>query len=363
MREDRYDVVVIGGGFYGCFVAYQVATRFPDLSVLVLEKEHALFGRASGSNQGQLHMGYMYSADVELAEECVRNAARFTEDFSEAIDDNVVSYFGIHRDSEIAPTDYEDFCAALGLPLDPDRLDRFGADVVAAYRSVEQTFDCGRLGRIMRDRMAAAGVAVRLRQNVLRVDPNDDGRHAVLLAGGGVVLARTVYNATFAGINPLHTSSGFSPVPIRCEVFLHFMLQFPAEYAGVGVAVIRGRFASALPSMSRGVHLLAAAAFRRMAMSDSVSLSEYVEERQIGKTHAEAVRECSAYLPVLDHSVYRGHVIGTRAAFIDTETNETTSRVTPLLDFDGIPNYHVILGGKVTCLFEALGPALAGIRP
>lgn len=362
MREDRWDVVIVGGGFFGCFVAYQVAARFPDLSVLVLEKEHALFGRASGSNQGQLHMGYMYSADVELAEECARNAALFTSDFSEAIDRDVVSYFGVHQDSEISPTGYEDFCAALGLPLYPAPLDRFGGDVVAAYRSVERTFDCVRLGRIMRDRMAAAGVAVRLRQSVRRVDPQDDGRHAVVLDDGRVVLARTVYNATFADINPLHARSGFTPVPIRCEVFLHFMLELPAEYAGVGVAVIRGRFASALPSTSRGVHLLAAAAFRRMAMSDTVSLSEHVDEWQIGKTHAEAVRECSTYLPVLDQSVYKGRVIGTRAAFIDTLTNETTSRVTPVLDFDGIPNYHVILGGKVTCLFEALEPALAGIR-
>jgi hypothetical protein len=55
-------------------------------------------------------------------------------------------------------------------------------------------------------------------------------------------------------------------------------------------------------------------------------------------------------------------VIGTRAAFIDTTTGETTSRVTPLLDFAGIGGYHVILGGKVPCLFEALEPAIAGIR-
>src|SRR5438552_13668059 len=103
MTPVKRDVVVIGGGFYGCFVAYQIARKFPALSVLVLEKEPVLFARASGTNQGQLHQGYMYSADVELAAECASNAARFVAHFPGAVDREVVSYFGVHRDSEIDP--------------------------------------------------------------------------------------------------------------------------------------------------------------------------------------------------------------------------------------------------------------------
>jgi glycine/D-amino acid oxidase-like deaminating enzyme len=365
MTATRYDVVIIGGGFYGCFIAYQIAANFPDLSIVVLEKERALFTRASGTNQGQLHMGYMYSADVELARECVRNAALFEEHFPDVIDRDVVSYFGIHRDSEINPIGYEKFCESLNLPLRPApdaALGYFGEDVVAAYVSAEQTFDTVALGAVMRDRLTAHGVRVELSRHVHRVEPQEDGSHTVVLAGGETVRARTAYNTTFADINPLHDRSRFAPVPIRCEVFLHFLLRLPAEYARTGVAVIRGRFASALPSTSRGGHLLAAAAFRRIVMSDTVALSEYVDERQIDKTHAEAIRECARYLPALHDAVYQGHVIGTRAAFIDTSTNETTSRVTPVLNFSGIPNYHVILGGKVTCLFEALEPALEGVR-
>jgi glycine/D-amino acid oxidase-like deaminating enzyme len=364
MATTRYDVVVIGGGFYGCFVAYQVAARYPDLSVVVLEKEKALFARASGTNQGQLHMGYMYSADVELAAECVRNAALFEEHFPEAVDHDIISYFGIHRDSEITPAGYEHFCQSLALPLEaaPQAKDYFGEDIVATYVSTEGTFNGVRLGAIMRDRMATHRVEVQLSRNVRHITPQRDGSHVIVLDDGSVLTAGTVYNTTFADMNPLHDRSSFVRVPIRCEVFLHFLLRLPPEYARLGVAVIRGRFASALPSTSRGGHLLAAAAFRRMEISDTVSLSEEVEDRQIGKTYAEAIRECSKYLPALREAVYRGHVIGTRAAFIDIRTGETTSRVTPLLHFAGIRNYHVILGGKVPCLFEALEPALAGIE-
>jgi glycine/D-amino acid oxidase-like deaminating enzyme len=366
MTPVKRDVVVIGGGFYGCFVAYQIARKFPALSVLVLEKEPALFARASGTNQGQLHQGYMYSADVELAAECASNAARFVAHFPGAVDREVVSYFGIHRDSEIDPGGYEDFCRDLDLPLHPAPpaiSGHFGPQVVASYVSAEQTFNGATLGAIIAGRMAAAKVEVRLSQNVLRVEPHGDGPHAIMLAGGETVLAGTVYNATFADINDLHARSGLDPVPIRSEVFLHFLLDLPEEFTEIGLAVIRGRFASVLPSTARAGHLLAAAAFRRMEMSEeSVSLSEYVEEWQIDKTRTEAFIECAEYLPVLRRATNRGHVIGTRAAFIDAAINDTTSRVTPLLDFSGIPNYHVILGGKVTCLFEALDPALAGVR-
>jgi glycine/D-amino acid oxidase-like deaminating enzyme len=364
MSKPRRDVVIIGGGFYGCFIAYQIAARFPALSVVVLEKEGRLFARASATNQGQLHQGYMYSADVDLAAECARNAVTFTENFRDAVEQDVVCYFGIHRDSEIDPDGYERFCAALELPLRPAHAARryFGADVVASYVSTERTFNPVRLAAMMRDRLAATGVEIRLSAGVHRVVPQDDGSHAVILADGGFISAGTVYNATFADINPLHTRSRFDHVPIRCEVFLHFLLRLPADLARAGIAVIRGRFASALPSATRGGHLLAAAAYRRMEMSDTVALSEHIDARQIDKTHAEAMRDCAEFLPPLRQSVYLGHLIGTRAAFVDTATNETTSRVTPLLDFAGIPNYHVILGGKVTCLFEAHEPALAGVR-
>ncbi|MEV4316050.1 FAD-dependent oxidoreductase [Actinocrispum sp. NPDC049592] len=359
MAGNNFDVAVVGGGFYGCFVAGQVAARHPDLSIVLLEKENALFARASGTNQGQLHMGYMYSADVELAEECARNSARFAEQYPEVVDGEVRSYFGIHRASEISPHEYIEFCGSLGLPLYPaPRRRYFGDGVIEAFLSVERTFNGVKLGRILHRRLG--GVQIQVSRHVHRIEPGEV--HSIILSDGDVVTAKTVYNTTFADINPLHDRSGLPRVPIRCEVFLHFLLQLPNEYDGIGIAVIRGRFASALPSSVHGGHLLAAAAFRRLEMSDSVSLSEYVDQRQVDKTHAEAIRECSAYLPALRDGVYKGHVIGTRAAFIDTATGETTSRVTSLLDFAGIRDYHVILGGKVPCLFEALEPALAGIR-
>jgi glycine/D-amino acid oxidase-like deaminating enzyme len=359
------DVVVIGGGFYGCFVAYQIAARFPHLRIAVLERESALFTRASSTNQGQLHKGYMYSVDFDLAAECGRNVALFEEHFHDAIDHDVTAYYGIHRESEIDPSGYERFCRELCLPLtavDGSPRRYFGDEVEAVYASVERTFNSARLQGILRARLDRYGVEVRLSQNVRRVEPRDTGGNAVVLDDGEVITAITVYNTAFAGINPLHDRSGLSHVPMRCEVFLHFLLRFPTEYERVAASVIRGYFASVMPSTFRRGHLLAAAAFRRLRTSDNLPPSEHIEEHLINKIYTESVEACSAYLPGLRRAGYLGHVIGTRVACVEPVSGEVTSRVTPGLDFDGVKNYHVILGGKVACLFEALEPALRGVR-
>jgi hypothetical protein len=171
-----------------------------------------------------------------------------------------------------------------------------------------------------------------------------------------------VFNAAFADINELHQRSHLAEMPMRREVFLHFLLGLPPAYADAAMTVIRGPFASVMPSRFRGGHLLAAAAYRRIDVSDTVPLSEQLEQSRIDKIRDEAMEACSAFIPALRDSVYMGHVIGTRAAVLDAEGRETTSRVTPLLTFTGIENYHVILGGKVGCLFEARLPALEGVR-
>ncbi len=57
------DFLVIGGGIVGVTVAIEVKRRFPDSSVLLIEKEPACGLHASGRNSGVLHAGFYYSAD------------------------------------------------------------------------------------------------------------------------------------------------------------------------------------------------------------------------------------------------------------------------------------------------------------
>jgi L-2-hydroxyglutarate oxidase LhgO len=58
--DDRFEIVVIGGGLIGLAVAMEAGTRFPGRRILVLEKEDRLAAHQSGRNSGVVHSGLYY---------------------------------------------------------------------------------------------------------------------------------------------------------------------------------------------------------------------------------------------------------------------------------------------------------------
>ena len=54
----RVDVMVVGGGFYGCALALHLRRSFER--VVIVEREDGLLRRASYNNQARLHNGYHY---------------------------------------------------------------------------------------------------------------------------------------------------------------------------------------------------------------------------------------------------------------------------------------------------------------
>ena len=76
---ERYDVIVIGGGIVGLAVAREAACRFPQMRVLVLEKEARVGSHQSGHNSGVIHSGVYYKPGSIKARTCVEGAAAMVE--------------------------------------------------------------------------------------------------------------------------------------------------------------------------------------------------------------------------------------------------------------------------------------------
>lgn len=57
------DFLVIGGGVVGLTIALELRSRYPDVTIDVLEKEAHVGEHASGRNSGVIHAGFYYSAD------------------------------------------------------------------------------------------------------------------------------------------------------------------------------------------------------------------------------------------------------------------------------------------------------------
>lgn len=58
-----FDFVIVGAGIIGLTTAREIKTRWPDSSVVILEKEDQVARHASGRNSGVLHAGFYYTPD------------------------------------------------------------------------------------------------------------------------------------------------------------------------------------------------------------------------------------------------------------------------------------------------------------
>ncbi|SMP51382.1 FAD-dependent oxidoreductase [Noviherbaspirillum suwonense] len=348
------DVAVIGGGFYGALLASDIKSRQPTLDVTIVEREPALFTQASASNQGQFHMGYMYSADPPLARECMDNVDRFCDVFGDAIDRDILSLYGIHEDSQISADDYAGFCAGAGLALQPVARpsDIFGGAVRASFVSAEKTFDSAVIQRILMEKLLHNRVRLLRGACVERVEPCAHGLDLTL--GAQKIRAASVFNVTFADINRLHAQSGMASIALQHDTFLHFVMDLPAQYQCTAATVIRGPYASLLPSSFRQGHVLASGKFRRVQSSTVDKPAPWNGEDAAPAVYRQAIDEAGAYLPLLRSARYRGYTLGTRSAWRDPATGAYSSRALVFRDFDGLPDYHVVLGGKVGCMFDVL---------
>jgi len=79
MTDSPRDVAIVGGGIVGLAVALEITKRFPDLSVLLLEKEDHVGRHQSGHNSGVIHSGVYYKPGSLKARLCVTGAAAMVE--------------------------------------------------------------------------------------------------------------------------------------------------------------------------------------------------------------------------------------------------------------------------------------------
>ncbi len=69
--DNSFDFIIVGGGIVGLATAYKLQKKFPNLNLLVLEKEDHLASHQTGNNSGVIHSGIYYKPGSRKAKNCV----------------------------------------------------------------------------------------------------------------------------------------------------------------------------------------------------------------------------------------------------------------------------------------------------
>lgn len=66
-----FDFAIVGGGIVGAATAYKLQLKYPDASILLIEKEKELADHQTGNNSGVIHSGLYYKPGSAKAQTCV----------------------------------------------------------------------------------------------------------------------------------------------------------------------------------------------------------------------------------------------------------------------------------------------------
>src|SRR3954452_11441067 len=115
---ERWDAVIVGGGFYGLYLAEFLAARVGR--VLLCERGPDLMRRASYANQARVHNGYHYPRSILTSVRSRQNYDRFRAEYSDCVFEGFDHYYAIARnDSKTTAAQFLQFCSRVDAPASP----------------------------------------------------------------------------------------------------------------------------------------------------------------------------------------------------------------------------------------------------
>lgn len=364
MSTQTYDAVVIGGGFFGCSLARHLHT-FMD-RVLLVEREGELLQRASYANQARVHNGYHYPRSLLTALRSRVNFDRFVADYAECVSDGFEKLYPIAASfSHVTASQFRIFCERIGAPIErasPERRALFDSDRVEdVFRVREFAFDAVKLRERVKRELREAGTEVRLRTEAAKLTPRKDDAIEVRLESAGAgdeVLARYVFNCTYARLNPILAASGLPTLPLKYELAEMALVEVPPELQGLGVTVMCGPFFSVMPFPSRGLHTFSHVRYTPhhawQDLTDGLQRDPYLhlEGWPLRSNFERMLRDARRYLPALDGVRYVESLWEMKTVLPASEVDD--SRPILFKVGHGLKNLICLMGGKIDNIYDVL---------
>lgn len=368
----HFDAAIVGGGFYGVRLALML--RATGRTVLLVERESMLLGRASLRNQARVHNGYHYPRSLLTSLRSRINYARFLVEYAECVDRSFPHYYAVGRGmSKITSTQFAEFCRRIEAPFAPAPLAvarLFDATRIDAVFEVQEcAFDAAKLRARVSRELAAAGVDVRLETEATRLEASAGGAGARLLfegpGGSAAVTAELVLNCTYSRLNRLLANSNAPIIPAKHELTEMALVDPPPQLEGAAVTVMDGPFFSMMPYPSRGKFTLSHVRYTPHASWHDVpgqpltDAQPLLANRETRFMHM--VRDAARYLPVMRHCRYADSLWEVKTVMPRSEQDD--SRPILLQRNAQFPMCLTVLGAKIDSVYDVEDALSAVLSP
>ncbi|MEK7188672.1 MAG: FAD-dependent oxidoreductase [Patescibacteria group bacterium] len=357
-KNDKvYDVLIIGGGFYGCILALYL--KKSANSVILIEKEKDLLLKASYNNQARVHNGYHYPRSFITALRSHANYMRFLKDFKKSIYKDFNQYYAVAANfSKTTSRQFVKFCNQLGSPIKqaPETIRKlFNNRLIEDVFEVEEcVFDAGVLRKILREKLKEENIKVLYKTEIYKVKQKD-GMVECFASGGKKITGKNVFNCTYSQINKLLAKSNLSLLPLKHEFIEMPLIKTPDPFSNMAVTILDGPFFGFLPFPDQKLH-----SFWHVRYAVHANWTDPIEgniKKVLNKLSQKSnfnfmIKDAQRYVPLLSESKYKGSIFETKTILVSRESSD--GRPVLFRKNYGISGFHVVMGGKVDNIYDVI---------
>lgn len=356
LSDNSYDVVVIGGGFFGCCLALYL--RSTTDKICLIEKGDTLLGRASRNNQARVHTGFHYPRSFVTALRSRALQAKFAKDFEEAVlDDFTMLYAIARRRTKVSGQRFYRMFNGMGAPIQQASaadIGLFNDDLIeSVFACKEYAFDWKALQNHMQRRLDTAGIEVIKNAEAASINFSEDRAH-VEVSGERTIGASVAFNATYSGINDFLIQSGIETVPMKHELAEIALVNPPAELNGRAVTVMDGPFFSIMPYPSEDAYSLTHVRYTPhlswRGSGHRVTPSDRNLDIPLESRWRHMVLDAARYMPCITDAEYLHSIYETKSVLEKNEVDD--GRPILFRQHRQQPGFYSVMGGKIDNIYD-----------